>query len=228
MNSGDVISYLKQNPQFFEEHAEAISQLVIPHPYGGRAISISERQILSLREQNRQFEKKMAEMIRFGQENDALSEKLHRLGVAMIAVTTFQSVQHVLDFHLRDDFEIPHVSIQLWDRLEGIRGAIDTDGISKELANFVDTLLQPYCGALSTIKNRYVNDADMTTLFGGTSGEISSLALIALRTAGSCIGVIALGSEEAQRFYSGMGTIYLERLGEMTSAALSRVSRPDR
>ena len=104
MNSGDVISYLKQNPQFFEEHAEAISQLVIPHPYGGRAISISERQILSLREQSRQFEQKMAEMIRFGQDNDALSEKLHRLGVAMIAVTTFQSVQHILDFHLRDDF----------------------------------------------------------------------------------------------------------------------------
>ena len=228
MNSGDVISYLKQNPQFFEEHAEAISQLVIPHPYGGRAISISERQILSLREQNRQFEQKMAEMIRFGQDNDALSEKLHRLGVAMIAVTTFQSVQHILDFHLRDDFAIPQVSVQLWDKAPAILSVTDAKVTSKELTDFVDTLLQPYCGALSTIKNRYVNDADMKTLFGDRSGEISSLALVALRNAGSCIGVIALGSEDGQRFYSGMGTIYLERLGEMTSAALSRVSRPER
>ena len=39
------------------------------------------------------------------------------------------------------------------------------------------------------------------------------------------IGMIALGSEDAQRFYSGMGTLYLELLGEMASAAMALVLR---
>ena len=42
---------------------------------------------------------------------------------------------------------------------------------------------------------------------------------------GGTIGMVALGSEEAQRFYAEMGTLYLERLGEMVSAALARVTR---
>ena len=46
-----VANYLKQNPEFFEEHAD-IRRDLIPHPHGGRAIPITERQILTLREKN--------------------------------------------------------------------------------------------------------------------------------------------------------------------------------
>ena len=55
--------------------------------------------------------------------------------------------------------------------------------------------------------------------------QVRSQGLIAMRNGGGSIGMIALGSEDAQRFYSGMGTIHLERLGEMASAALARVLR---
>ena len=49
MKSDDVAQYLQDNPQFFEEHAELMSSISIPHPHGGRTISITERQMLSLR-----------------------------------------------------------------------------------------------------------------------------------------------------------------------------------
>ncbi len=39
------------------------------------------------------------------------------------------------------------------------------------------------------------------------------------------MGLLAIGSEDVQRFYAGMGTLYLERLGELASAALARVLR---
>ena len=42
----------------------------------------------------------------------------------------------------------------------------------------------------------------------------------------STIGMLALGSEDAQRFYAEMGILYLERMGEMVSAALTRVAKP--
>jgi uncharacterized protein YigA (DUF484 family) len=34
--------------------------------------------------------------------------------------------------------------------------------------------------------------------------------------------MLALASEDPTRFYAGMGTLYLQRLGELLSAALER------
>ena len=217
MRSEDVAQYLQDNPQFFEEHAELISGLVIPHPHSGRTISITERQMLSLRDKNKQLEVKMNELLQFGEENDAISEKMHRLGVAMIAAASFQSVLHTLNFHLRDDFSIPHVALRLWHRPDSTEELPEFTEVSAELQAFAETLGQPYCGSTSGFET--------SSWFGEASKQVRSQALIAMRNGGGTIGMIALGSEDAQRFYAGMGTLYLERLGEMASAALARVLR---
>ena len=217
MKSEDVARYLLENPQFFEEHAELLSHVVIPHPHGGRTISITERQMLSLRDKNKQLEVKMNELLQFGEENDSISEKMHRLGVAMIAAASFQSVLHTLNFHLRDDFSIPHVALRLWNRPDSAEELPEFAEVSAELQAFAETLGQPYCGSTSGFET--------SSWFGEASRQIRSQALIAMRNGGGTIGMIALGSEDAQRFYAGMGTLYLERLGEMASAALARVLR---
>jgi hypothetical protein len=217
LNTDEVAEYLLHNPQFFEEHADLVSKIVIPHPHGGRTISITERQMLTLRDKNRELEKKMGELMLYGQDNDEISEKMHRLCVAMIAAATFQSVLHTLNFHLRDDLAIPHFAMRLWDRPKDIEELPEFTEVSEELQVFAETLGRPYCGSTSGFET--------SSWFGEASMQIRSQALIALRKGGGSVGMIALGSEEAQRFYSGMGTLYLERLGEMASAAMSRVLR---
>ena len=74
MKSDEVAQYLQDNPQFFEDYADLMSRVVIPHPHGGRTISITERQMLSLRDKNRQLEAKLGELLQFGEENDVISE----------------------------------------------------------------------------------------------------------------------------------------------------------
>ena len=217
MKSEEIARYLQDNPQFFEEHADLVSRIVIPHPHGGRTISITERQMLSLRDKNKLLEGKMDELLQFGEENDSISEKMHRLAVAMIAASTFQAVLHILNFHLRDDFAIPHVALRLWNRPENIDELPEFANVSEELQVFAETLGQPYCGSTSGFET--------SSWFGDAASHLRSQALIAMRNGGGTIGMIALGSEEAQRFYVGMGTLYLERLGEMASAALARVLR---
>ena len=217
MKSEEIAQYLQDHPQFFEEHAELMSHMVIPHPHGGRTISITERQMLSLRDKNKQLEVKMNELLQFGEENDSISEKMHRLGVAMIAAASFQSVLHTLNFHLRDDFSIPHVALRLWNRPDSTEELPEFTEVSAELQAFAETLGQPYCGSTSGFET--------SSWFGEASKQVRSQALIAMRNGGGTIGMIALGSEDAQRFYAGMGTLYLERLGEMASAALARVLR---
>jgi len=142
---------------------------------------------------------------------------MHRLGVAMIAAASFQSVLHTLNFHLRDDFSIPHVALRLWGRPANADELPEFTEVSAELQAFAETLGQPYCGSTSGFET--------SSWFGDASKQVRSQALIAMRNGGGTIGMIALGSEDAQRFYAGMGTLYLERLGEMASAALARVLR---
>lgn len=217
MRSEDVAKYLQDHPQFFEEHAEWVANMVVPHPHGGRTISITERQMLALRDKNRQLEGKMGELLQFGEENDAISEKMHRLAVGVIAAGNFQAVLHTLNFHLRDDFEIPHVAVRLWDRPHGADELPEFAAVSDELQAFAETLTPPYCGS--------TNGFETSSWFGEASRHVRSQALIAMRNGGGTIGLIALGSEDIERFYSGMGTIFLERIGEMASAALARVLR---
>ncbi len=213
----DVADYLKNHPSFFEQYADLMAQIFLPHPHGGRAISLAERQMLSLREKNRAAEAKLAELITFGEENDAISEKVHRLAVGLIAAETFQAVIHLINFHLRDDFAVPHVALRLWDKPEGVEDLPEFAAVSEELQVFAETLGRPYCGSTAGFGT--------ASWFGEQAPHIRSQALIALRNGGGTIGLIALGSEEGQRFYAEMGTLYLERLGELVSAALARVTK---
>ena len=60
MRAEDVAQYLQDHPQFFEEHLDLLAQISLPHPHGGRTISLSERQLVALREKNKQSGKERA------------------------------------------------------------------------------------------------------------------------------------------------------------------------
>jgi hypothetical protein len=212
MKSEDVARYLQGNPQFFEEYAELLSQMVIPHPHGGRAISITERQILTLREKSRQVETKLAELIRFGEENDAIAEKVHRLGLALIAAADLDTVLVVLKTHLVEDFAVPHVALRLW--APGGEDRPEFAPVSEAARADVDALVHPYCGPSPAVEG--------AQWFGATAEHLRSMALVPLRGDAGGFGALALASEDPERFYPEMGTLYLSRIGELASAALVR------
>ena len=56
MNANDVAQFLRSNPQFFDQHPQLLETIVVPHPHGGRAIPLTERQIVTLREKVRVLE----------------------------------------------------------------------------------------------------------------------------------------------------------------------------
>jgi uncharacterized protein len=183
---------------------------VIPHPHGGRAIPISERQILSLREKARRLESKLGELIRFGEQNDAITDKLHRMTLALIAARDVEAVLHVLAFNLREDFAVPHVAVRLWDQYAR---ADDEAGASDQARAFCDGLNGPYCSAHAM--------ADTAAWFGESAPHLRSFAYVPLLNE-QAFGLLALASEDPQRFYPEMGTLYLRRLGEIAAVALQR------
>lgn len=212
MKPDDVAAYLKEHPEFFENYAEVVADVFIPHPHGGRAISIGERQILTLRERARQLENKLTEMIQFGEENDVIGEKVHRLTLALIGARDVPALLHAVDFNLREDFAVPHVALCLWH--DGTAAEVPVSGATR---SFAAGLLHPHCGPLAM--------ADTAALFGETAPLLKSYAYVALRGSDT-FGLLALASEDAQRFYPEMGTLYLTRIGEVIAACLLRHLEP--
>lgn len=213
MRVEDVAAYLAEHPNFFESHAHLLTNIVIPHPHGGRAISIGERQVIALRDKVRLLESKLAELIHFGEDNDALAEKVHRITLALMMARSLESLLHSIYLNLREDFAVPHMALRLWHNSEAHAGLPEFSPISNELRIYAENLTNPYCGSHVV--------RDVIGWFGEDGDRLRSFALVALRAENS-FGLLALASEDAQRFYPEMGTLYLKRLGELTSMALAR------
>ena len=215
MTPDTVLDYLKQNPSFFDEHADFLATIFTPHPHGGRAISISERQVLTLREKGKQLEGKLRELIEFGEENDAIGEKLHRLTLALIGARDAETVISALYFHLREDFAVPHTMLRLWTERAHPQ-LPEFAEVNPESRDFAESLVSPYCSGHAMV--------DTAGWFGEEAARLRSFAYVALKS-DRAFGLLALASEDAQRFYPEMGTLYLKRLGEITAAALLRCLR---
>lgn len=211
MDANEVAQFLRSNPQFFDQHPQLLEAICVPHPHDGRAIPLTERQILSLREKARLLEAKLGELFRFGEDNDAIAEKVHRLSLALLGAKDFASTAQALVFHLREDLAVPHVALRVWGRPLA-EGALEGSPVDRELRDRVETMGAPQCGAAA--------GSPFASLFQEAQEHIRSIALIPLGQTRT-IGLLALGSEDPQRFYADMGTLYLRRIGELAAGALA-------
>jgi uncharacterized protein YigA (DUF484 family) len=211
MKPEEVASYLKQHPEFFEDYAESLADIYIAHPHGGRAISISERQILTLRERTRQLEGKLREVIQFGEENDAIGEKIHCISRTLLRSRDVRGVLDAVYRSLREDFAVPHVLLRIW-RGDGHGDLPEFAPASEATRAFAASLNQPYCSGHAMV--------DTGGLFGEASAKLRSFAYLPLRDA-EPFGLLVLASEDGQRYYPEMGTLYLTRLGELIGAGLA-------
>ena len=212
VTSDAVASFLQEHPEFFEQYADVLADIYIPHPHGGRAIPISERQILTLRERCKQIETRLREIVQFGEENDAIGEKVHRLTLALLTAADLPTLASVIGFNLREDFAVPHVALRVWRHASPLNPP-ELGNVSAATRDYVLNLTQPYCGS-------HVPEEIVRELFGEPAPLLKSFSIIPLAS-GEPFGVLALGSEGPQRFYPEMGTVYLKRIGEMAATALS-------
>jgi uncharacterized protein YigA (DUF484 family) len=212
MDAEAVAEYLKRNPQFFEDYADLLAEIYVPHPHGGHAIPIAERQIVALREKSAQLEQKLRELIRFGSENDVIGERLHRATLSMFAAPDLVSVIDVIRDSLADDFGIAQSALRLWGAVPVEIDAVELQPASPEIREYAESLSQPYCGPLAAFESREWFDE-------GQSAQ--SFAYLPLRHSRT-FGVLALASEDPERFYPSMGTLYLSRLADVASVAIAR------
>jgi hypothetical protein len=220
LSAQEVAEFLRQNPGFFENHVDVLMNLQIPHPHGGRAVSIGERQLVALREKSKLLEDKLRELIQFGEENDAVGGKVHRLCCRLIEAPSLDAALDTLYLDLLDHFAVPHVAVRLWNVAEENPETKEFSAVASEMREFVEKMQAPYCGGHAVYESQ--------AWFGEAAPHLKSFALVRLERDGLTFGVVALASEDPQRFYAEMGTLYLARIGELMSHALWRFVTPVR
>jgi uncharacterized protein YigA (DUF484 family) len=212
----DIANYLANTPDFFERHASLLAAVQLTSPHGQRAVSLQERQAEMLREKIRGLELKGAEMIRYGNENTVIADKLQRWTRELLLTRDARELPAVATLAIAEHFLVPQVAIKVWDVEAAYADEAFAQGASEDVRAFASSLMRPYCGA-----NPGLEAAQWLT----DPSSAASLALIPLRAgiAPHAFGLLVLASPDTQRFAPEMGTDFLERIGELTSAALSRL-----
>ncbi len=212
----DIAEFLVNNPAFFERHAELLSSVQLTSPYGQRTVSLQERQMEMLRDKIKGLESKIIEMIRHGQENVAIADRLHRWTRTLMLTANAGDLPDVLVAELKHQFLIPQAGIRLWGAADAFAGLSFAREVGADIRSLAGSLTLPYCGVNSGFEAAQWLDEPATAM---------SLALIPLRHGATidAFGLLVLASPDPTRYTADMGTEFLQRIGELASAGLSRL-----
>ncbi|MGD8587882.1 MAG: DUF484 family protein [Chromatiales bacterium] len=216
LSEQDIVHYLGEHPDFFVKHPGLLARINIPHE-SGQAVSLIERQVEVLRNQLKEYQRRLEQWVEVAKQNDGLQIRMHRLTLELIDAATFDEVLTALEDELHDDFQADAVELRLFSASQL------NDHLDQQLPNHSSTFEKffknnrPICGTLARGQLDYI--------FGAGGAEIASAALIPLKSEG-VLGLLAIGSRDPKRFRSQQGTEFLTRLGEIISHTLKAVSLP--
>ena len=215
----DIADYLANTPDFFERHAQMLAAVQLTSPHGNRAVSLQERQAEMLREKIKVLEHRIMDMVRHGNENMVIAERIHRWARSLFLVQSGRALTAALVAGLQKEFMVPQVALKVWDVDARYAGEPFAQGVSEDAKSFASSLTQPYCG---------VNPDFEAVNWLEDPSTAMSIALVPLRAGAidspdPAFGMLVLASPDPQRFGGGLGTDFLEQIAELSSAALARV-----
>ena len=210
----DVAAWLRRHPAFLKQFPDLALTLVVPRDDGPTA-SLASYQLDVLRDKNRELARRLAELSTTAQVNERLAVRTHQLTLALLKQDTAADTVRAMAASLQEDFAGDLVRLVVHAPVPGLEQAPWLQVIAADaplLGPFRDCLKEgePICGRLQADKN--------AVLYGDRAEEVQTTALLPLPG----VGLIAVGSHDGNRFYPGMGTLFLRMMGESFATALQR------
>lgn len=209
-----VAAYLEDHPDFFNKYPALLAGLELPHE-SGRAISLVEKQVALLREQNRQTRRRLHELIEIAEQNEDLARRLHRLTLDLLAADRPAALFKTLYEDLRRNFQADRAVVRLFaEPAEAPHAAPEFAGKDADAQALFQGMIakrQPLCGPLQARQRAF--------LFGDAADDLASAVMAPLSGAGWS-GILAIASLDAERFRPGMGVDLLANLAELLSLIL--------
>ena len=213
LGAHEVAAWLRRHPTFLKQFPDLALSLSVPREEGPTA-SLASYQLEVLRDKNRELNKRLNELFANAQVNERLAVRTHQLTLALMRQANAADTLRAMAASLEEDFNGDLVRIVVFKPVDGLEAewlqVVEAD--SPRLSPFKDCLAdgEPLCGRLQPEKN--------ALLYGVRAEDVASSALLSLPG----VGLVAVGSRDGNRFYPGMGTLFLRMMGESLAAALQR------
>jgi len=213
LGAHEVATFLRRNPKFLGQFPDLALSLVVPKEEG-QASSLASYQLDVLRDKNRELNRRLNELFANAQDNERLAVRTHQLSLALMRAGSAADTLRAMVAVLGEDFHGEVVRVLLFKPLDGL--SADWLQVVPEadpaLAPFRDFLAgnEPLCGRL--------NQDKLDLLYGEDKARAASAVLLPLPG----IGMLTVGSADANRFFPGMGTLFLRLMAEALATGLGR------
>ena len=159
--------------------------------------------------------RRLSTLIGNARDNDKLYEQTRSLVLKLLDATSIEELHGAFDDSMKNDFQVEHSSMILLGEPGQDQGDCRVESADSAKIE-IGALLKggkAVCGPL--------REAELSYLFPD-SGEIGSAALMPLYN-GEELGVIAVGSSDANRYNSSMGTLFLTHVADVVVRILPRL-----
>lgn len=210
----EVASYLRRHPEFLRDFPDLALTLHVPREQGA-STSLASYQLEVLRDKNRDLGRRLHELIEIAAENEQLMVRVHTLTLGLMRERSLGDSLRRIAAGLTEDFHTDLVRLVLFragDDLPAADWLIAQPGGVAAMPAFAEFVQrnEPLCGRLQPEK--------LDALFGAHASEVRSAVLVPI----AAIGMLAIGSNDANRFHPGMGTVFLKLIAEAAAAAIAR------
>jgi len=214
LGAHEVAAWLRRHPNFLLQFPDLAQSLVLPRD-NGQTASLASYQLEILREKNRELGRRLHTLAANAQDNERLAVRTHQLALALMKQGSAADTLRAMAASLTEDFQgdlVRIVSFRDLPELDAAEWYQHLPPDSPRLAGFQDLLAsgEPVCGRLHPDKN--------ALLYGVRAEDVQSSALLSL----AGVGLVAVGSFDGNRFFPGMGTMFLSMMGEALAVALQR------
>lgn len=206
-----VVAYLKAHKNFFVDHEALLADISIPHETG-KAVSLVERQVVVLRERNVELRERLTHLLDVARENDVLFEKMRSLTLALLETKTVAQLAVALERELRQRFGSEYVSFQLFD-VSGATGAAQSIALTSAQEK-IPALVR----GRQVITGQLRKD-ELQFLFGHEGEQVRSCAVVPVQHERP-LGLLAIGSSNADHFRSTMDTLFISFIGDVLARVL--------
>ena len=215
----DVASFLRENPDFFNQYPDILTEIRLKPKSSKHTISFAEHQIAYLRDRINELEQKMVELLKFGLENDALLVKYHKMALTLIHANSLPALFESVYDIIRTDFDLPYVAIRLWPQEKTLLVGAEFETVTDVPRRYIEQQKAPYMGSIDSLPCK----PEFAQWLWVTPEEIGSVALVPLRYAGKTLGALLIASSDKTKFSQQMGTLFLEQMAEQIAAAIHKL-----
>jgi uncharacterized protein len=215
-----VAEFLVAHPEFFERHGSVLARMHLPHQRGSAAVSLVERQVLVLREKHAMLEKKLVELIEYGRANDAIVDRVHRLTRRLLRARDAGGVIAALEASLREEFGASRWVLLAVDPALAPLANLHNAHVRVVPRGSAELRIFESFFESARPRSGQIRDTQRDYLFGGEGSQVGSTVLVPLGERAS-LGLLAIASNDTERFLPTMSTDFLVRIGEIVTEAVS-------